>query len=90
MKSLMYQKIEESTCHVASRKMVSNFAMKDENHLKEMIQLAFDTKDELHVKAFWSLDLVCEKKLKQFIPYIEDFCNVLPKKKDDSALETIN
>ncbi|MCU4189624.1 hypothetical protein M9Q43_10670 [Flavobacterium sp. HXWNR29] len=85
----MYQKIEESTCHVASRKMVSNFAMKDENHLKEMIQLAFDTKDELHVKAFWSLDLVCEKKLKQFVPYIEDFCSVLPKINDDSALRPV-
>ena len=86
MKSQMYQKIEESTCHVASRKMVSNFAMKEENRLKEMIQLAFDTKHELHVKAFWSLDLVCEKKLKQFIPFIEDFCEVLPKIKEDSAL----
>ena len=86
MKSQMYQKIEESTCHVASRKMVSNFAMKDEKNLSEMIELAFDTKDELHVKAFWSLDLVCEKKLKQFVPYIEDFCSVLPKIKDDSAL----
>ncbi|MCD8518295.1 MAG: hypothetical protein LRY32_00765 [Flavobacterium sp.] len=67
-------------------KWLVNFAMKDENHLKEMIQLAFDTKEELHVKAFWSLDLVCEKKLKQFVPYIEDFCSILPKIKDDSAL----
>ena len=86
MKSQMYQKIESSTCHVASRKMVSNFAMKDENHLNEMIQLAFDIDHELHVKAFWSLDLVCEKKLKQFVPYIEEFCEILPKIKDDSAL----
>ena len=86
MKSQMYRKIEESTCHVASRKMVSNFAMKDEKNLREMIQLAFDTKDELHVKAFWSLDLVCEKKLKQFVPFIEYFCSILPKIKDDSAL----
>jgi hypothetical protein len=86
MKTLMYQKIEESTCHVASRKMVSNFAMKDEKNLSEMIELAFDTNNELHVKAFWSLDLVCEKKLKQFAPYIEDFCVILPKIKDDSAL----
>ena len=67
MKSQMYQKIEESTCHVASRKMVSNFAMKDEKNLSEMTELAFDIKNELHVKAFWSLDLVCEKKLKQFV-----------------------
>ena len=86
MKSQMYQKIESSTCHVVSRKMVSNFAMKDEKNLSEMIELAFDIHHELHVKAFWSLDLVCEKKLKQFVPYIEDFCSVLPKIKDDSAL----
>ena len=86
MKSQMYQKIEESTCHVASRKMVSNFAMKDENHLNEMMQFAFDIDSELHVKAFWSLDLVCEKKLKQFVPFIEEFCEILPKIKDDSAL----
>lgn len=61
MKSQMYQKIESSTCHVASRKMVSNFAMKNENHLNEMIELAFTIQHELHVKAFWSLDLVCKK-----------------------------
>ena len=82
----MYQKIEESTCHVASRKMVSNFAMKDEKNLSEMIELAFDIKHELHVKAFWSMDLVCEKKIKQFVPYIEKFCIILPKITDDSAI----
>ena len=86
MKSQMYQKVESSTCHVASRKMVSNFAMKDEKNLGEIIELAFDIQHELHIKAFWSLDLVCEKKLKQFVPYIEDFCSILPKIKDDSAL----
>jgi hypothetical protein len=86
MKSTMYQKIESSTCHVTSRKKVSNFAMKDENYLNEMIEFAFDIDHELHVKAFWSLDLVCENKLKQFVPYIEGFCNILPKIKDDSAL----
>ena len=82
----MYQKIEASTCHVASRKNVSNYAMRNEIHLDEMISIAFDINNELHVKAFWSLDLVCEKKLKQFVPYIEEFCSILPKIKDDSAL----
>lgn len=66
--------------------MVSNFAMKDEKNLGEMIELAFNINHELHTKAFWSLDLVCEKKLKQFVPYIEGFCSILPKIKDDSAL----
>lgn len=86
MKSQMYQKIEESTCHVACRKMVSNFAMKDKKNLSQMIELAFDIKHELHVKAFWSLDLVCEKKLKQFVPNIKDFFEILTKIHDDSAL----
>ena len=69
-----------------SRKTVSNYAMKTENNLKEIIQIAFDVHHELHTKAFWSLDLVCEKKLKQFVPYIEAFCEVLPKIKNDSSL----
>ena len=60
--------------------------MKDKKNLREMIELAFDIHHEFHVKAFWSLDLVCEKKLKQFVPDIEDFGSVLPKIKDDSAL----
>ena len=82
----MYQKIEGSTAHVKSRVMVSNFAMKSEENLKELIAIAFDISHELHVKAFWSLDLVCEKKLKQFAAYMEDFCIILPKIKDASAL----
>ena len=86
MKSEMYSKIELSTCHVKSRKTVSNFAMKDENNLKEIIQIAFDVNHELHIKAFWSLDLVCEKKMKLFIPYLERFCEVLPQIKNDSAV----
>lgn len=69
-----------------SRKTVSNYAMKTENNLKEIIQIAFNVHHELHTKAFWSLDLVCEKKLKQFVPYIEAFCEVLPKIKNDSAV----
>lgn len=88
MKSQMYQKIENSTCQVASKKTISNFALKDENNLLELIQIAFNITHELRVKAFWNLDLVCEKKLKQFIPYLEEFCEILPKIKDDSALRS--
>lgn len=86
MNSTMYQKIEGSTAHVKSRVMVSNFAMKSEENLKELIAIAFDISHELHVKAFWSLDLVGEKKLKLLTPYIDEFCEVLPKIKNDSSL----
>lgn len=86
MESEMYLKIEQSTCHVKSRKMVSNFALKDKKNLNELISIAFDINHELHVQAFWSLDLVCEKKMKLFVPYIERFCEILPAIKNDSAL----
>jgi hypothetical protein len=32
------------------------------------------------------LELVCDKKLKMFIPFIDEFCTVLAKLKDDSAV----
>lgn len=86
MKSLMYQKIESGTAHVKSRVMVSNYAMKHENHLRELISIAFDIHHELHVKAFWSLDLVGEKKLKLLVPYLDAFCDVLPRIQNDSSL----
>lgn len=86
MNSIMYQKIEQSTAHVKSRVMVSNFAMKNEDNLNELISIAFDINHDLHVKAFWSLEKVCEKKLKLFVPNIDTFCEVLPKIKEDSAV----
>ena len=60
--------------------------MKSDENLAELIEIAFDISHENHVKAFWSLELVCDKKLKMFVPYLDRFCEVLPKLKDDSAV----
>ena len=86
MNSTLYQKIEQSTAHVKSRTSVSNFAMKSEENLSELISIAFDINHDLHVKAFWSLDLIGEKKLKLLVPYLDEFCKVLPHIKEDSSL----
>ena len=86
MISDMYHKIDQSTAARKSRVMVSNYAIKNENHFTELVEIAFDIKNENHVKAFWSLELACEKKLKFFVPYIDRFCEVLPKLKEDSAV----
>jgi len=82
----MYNKIDQSTAHKKSRITVSNFAMKNDVNLKELIAIAFNITHKNHVKAFWSLELVCEKKLKLFSPFIDDFCLVLPKLKSDSSV----
>lgn len=86
MNTAMFTKIDQSTAHKKSRVTVSNFAMKSEGNLAELISIAFDISHKNHVKAFWSLELVCDKKLKLFVPYIDEFCTVLPKLKDDSAI----
>lgn len=86
MKSEMYLKIEQSTSHLKSRTMVSNFALKNEANLDEITALAFDVTHDLHVQAFWSLDLLCMKKMKLFSPYIQTFTEILPTIKNDSAL----
>ncbi len=86
MISEMFTKIDQSTAHKKSRVTVSNFAMKSEDNLAELISIAFDISHKNHVKAFWSLELLCDKKLKLFFPYLDSFCEVLPKLKEDSAV----
>ena len=86
MKSVLVSKINQSTAHRKSRVYLSNYIIRHEDLLDEFITIAFDIQNENHVKAFWSLELVCEKKLKLFVPYLDSFCEVLPKLKNDSAI----
>ena len=86
MKTELVSKIDQSTAHRKSREQLSNYILRNLDMLSDFVQIAFDTSDKNHVKAFWSLELVCEKKLKVFVPYLDLFCEVLPKLKDDSAI----
>ena len=86
MKTDLVSKINQSTAARKSRVSMSNYIIRHEDLLNKFIEIALDLQNENHVKAFWSLELVCEKKLKLFVPYIDLFCEVLPKLKDDSAI----
>ena len=86
MKTDLVSKINQSTAYRKSRVYLSNYIIRHEELLNKFISIAFDIQNENHVKAFWSLELVCEKKLKLFTPYLDLFCEVLPKIKDDSAV----
>jgi hypothetical protein len=86
MISEMFTKIDQSTAQKKSRITVSNFAMKKDENLAELIAIALDVSHQNHVKAFWSLELVCTKKLKLLLPYIDKFCAILSKLTDDSAV----
>jgi hypothetical protein len=86
MKTELVSKIDQSTAHRKSREQLSNYIIRNIDILSEFIEIAFDIAHKNHVKAFWSLELVCEKKLKLFVPYLDLFCEVLPKLIDDSAI----
>ena len=86
MKTELVSKIDQSTAHRKSREQLSNYIIRSVDILSEFIEIAFDTAHKNHLKAFWSLELICEKKLKLFVPYLDLFCEVLPKLIDDSAI----
>ena len=86
MKTELVSKIDQSTAHRKSREQLSNYIIRNVDILSEFIEIAFDTAHKNHLKAFWSLELICEKKLKLFVPYLDLFCEVLPKLIDDSAI----
>lgn len=86
MKTDLASKINQTTAHRKSRVSLSNYIISHEDLLNEFVGIAFDIQNENHVKAFWGLELVCEKKLKLFVPFLDSFCEVLPKLKNDSAI----
>ncbi len=84
MKTDLVEKLNNSNAHRKSRMDVCNFAIKNEI-VDELIQIAFDTKNENHFKAFWALEFVCEKKLSLFVNSVGKFCEILASVKNDSA-----
>ena len=62
MKTELEQKLTESTAHRKSRESISNYCIRKEK-VDELTSIAFSTTNENHVKAFWALELVCEKKM---------------------------
>lgn len=84
METELIEKLIQSDAHRKSRISVCNFAIRN-NAIAELTAIAFSITDENHFKAFWALEFVCEKKMKLFSPYIDSFCEILPKVKNDSA-----
>lgn len=88
MKSEFYIQIENSSAHRESRDKNRNFVLRKNEFLPELTAIAFDLKDKNHFKAFWTLELVCEKKLKLFIRFVDLFCETIPFVTNDSALRS--
>lgn len=80
-----YKQIDRSTAHRKSREDNRDFIYKNPNYLNELTQLAFDLKDKNHHKAWWIMELIFEEKLHLITPYLNSFCDIIPKLKEDPA-----
>jgi len=90
MRSDLYYHIEECSARRLDREKNRNLALRNEDFLKMIVEIALSTEDKNHHKACWILELVCEKKLKTFIPYIDAFCEAIPSFKNDSAIRPVS
>jgi len=80
-----YKQIEKSTAHRMSREINRDFIFKNPDFLNDLIQIAFNIKDKNHHKAWWILELVFEEKLHLITPYLDSFCDIIHKLKEDPA-----
>lgn len=85
MNSELEQKLSTGTSSRVDREHLRNYVIR-KDVTEELTNIAFSLPQKHHVIAFWTLELVCEKKLKLFTPYIDQFCALLPKLTDDSAI----
>lgn len=85
-----YNQIANSTAHRPIRDLLSGMVLNDKTVLPDLLEIAFNTKDKNHHKACWILELVCEAKIWWLAPYLDAFCESLPKFTNESALRPIS
>lgn len=90
MNDNFYNQIAKSTAHRKSRNDNKNFIIANPEYIKYLLEIAFNTKDKNHHKACWILELVCEEKMELFLPFLDEFCEVLSQYKSDSAIRSIS
>lgn len=86
MDAEFYNQIAKSSAHRKSRDDNKDFVLSNPSYLKDLTDIAFNTKDKNHHKACWILELICEERIEFFIPFIDKFCETLPDFKIDKAL----
>ncbi len=86
MNADFYNLIAKSSGLRESREEIRDFIFANPSYLKDLTEIAFNTKDKNHHKACWILELICQDQTTLFIPFTADFCTVLPYFKKDSAI----
>lgn len=90
MNSELYKNISNSNAHRASREAIANAILADGNLFPTLFEIACNTKDKIHHKAYWIMELVLEKKLFYLTDFLDDFCKNLKTFDNESALRSIS
>lgn len=83
------QQLYDSTIYRKSRDYFRDWVLKEPELMKEVAEVAFDLDNEFHFKACWIIELLSMSKIELLIPYLDIFCESLPKYKNDSSIRTV-
>ena len=73
-----------------NRDRVVRFILGNTEHFKELVTLAFQTTNKIHIKAAWILELVCEQQLQLIIPHLTFFTENLKFVQHESAIRPVS
>jgi hypothetical protein len=71
------------------RLRIANIVIKNPELFKPLLEIVFDVDNKLSIKAAWTLEFVCAKKLDWLLPHLNYFTQNIDKIKFDSAVRPI-
>lgn len=86
MKLDFYSKLENCSAHRKDREANRNYALRNSEYYSFIVSTALEIKNKHHHKACWVLELICEKKLRTFVPYLDSFIASIFDFTNDSAI----
>lgn len=78
MNTDFYNQIAKGTAHRNSRDENTAFVLAHLEYIKDLAEIASNTKDKNHHKALWILELISIQKPEVLLPVIDQFCFALP------------
>ena len=73
-----------------SRETLRNEVINQQTLFPFLMQFVLDPSSKLNIKACWVLELVLESNPQLIVPFLDSFCDLLPKPLDQSALRGIS
>lgn len=84
-KALIHELTVMQNASLVHRNKACQYVLNDKSNIPLLIELTFEIKVKLSIRAAWILELVCKESLNHIIPYLDTFIQNMDKVKFDSA-----